>query len=123
MKTQSAQIGNARKLRASGVSILVFKTSLPAITAAAAVAAASTTATTAATAIFAGLSFVDLDLATSKIGAVQLGNGLFAIFLIRHFDKSETARAACFTILDDRSRLNSADTGEKLVEVKARSLK
>ena len=85
--------------------------SAPATTATAAAAAAATTtvaaaATAAATAtgtIFTGTCFVDVNGATAKIGAVEGLDCCVGLSGIGHFNKGEAARAAGFTVGDDRN--------------------
>jgi len=66
-----------------------LSTGLPAILPAAAVAAAVSTTTAA---IFLGLGFIDIERPAIHVAAVDGGNGLIALTVIAHFDKSEAAR-------------------------------
>lgn len=58
---------------------------------AAAIAAEAATTTTTTTAIFAGLCFVHVEVATVDLFAIKLLNSLRAFFLRRHLDEAEAA--------------------------------
>ena len=89
-------------------------------------AAAFATATTAAAAesatagrtIFAGTGFVDGQLATAHLFAVQLFNGRFHASLIGHGDKAKTAGASGITIHDNRDFRHAAMLFEEFANVR-----
>jgi hypothetical protein len=85
-------------------------------TAAAVTTAAAATATATRT-IFTRFSFVNVERAAIYFLAVELRDRCFAFFFRRHFDETESARAACFTIFDDVSRLNGPGLAEQLFEI------
>ncbi len=82
--------------------------STTAATIATAAAEAATTAATAASsaAIFARACFVDVQITAIDFFAVELLDGSFALFLARHLDEAEAARASRLTVFDDRSGLD-----------------
>src|SRR5947209_8476090 len=82
-------------------------TAAAAVSTAAAAIAAATTAAAAPTTIFAGFGFVDFQIATVDLFAVKVGNCRLCFGRRRHFDKSESARAAGFAVFDDVGRLDS----------------
>src|SRR5690242_18922157 len=80
---------------------------LPATSAATATTTVTTAAAIAATAGRFVLCFVDLKRTTAHILTVKALDGTGGIGT-RHFNKTETAWAACFAIIDQTDRLNSA---------------
>ena len=70
-------------------------TATTAVAASAATAAATSTTTAASAAVkaavFTRLRLVDLQLTAVVLGAVEFGDGSFALFLRRHLNKTKTA--------------------------------
>ena len=85
---------------------------LPAVaalaTATAAAAGAAAESASAATTLGLGTRFVDVERPSIKVGAVQTGDGLVGLTVVRHFDKCKTARTAGITIGYDIHSRNAA---------------
>ena len=114
---------------------LTVTTASAAVTAAAAASVAATAATAAAVtatasaaaaaesaAAFLRLGFVDLEFTAVDFLAVELSDSILALFLGGHFDESETARAARFTVLDHIGRFDRANLAEKFTKVLVRGV-
>lgn len=98
------------------------------ISAAAAAAIASkapapAAATSAIAAIFSRSGFIDRQVATVKVCAIELLNCLITFFLRRHFYEAETTRATRVAIFNDGSGFYRPYLGEELLQVITRSLK
>src|SRR4051794_31445174 len=82
---------------------------LPAVFAAAVTAAAAiVSAAATAAALFLGLGFVDLEVTSVDLFAIEGCDSRFGFFSRRHFDESESARAAGLAVFDNVGRLDSA---------------
>src|ERR1044071_7680699 len=76
----------------------------------------------AAVAVLARLGDVDGQVTAVEVVTVELSDGGLALFLRRHLDEAEAARAARVAILDDRGRLDRTGLREVLTKILARSL-
>src|SRR5437763_13357267 len=65
---------------------------------------------------------VDGQVPAVEVVAVKSSDGGLALFLRRHLDEAEAARAARVAVFDDRRRLDRAGLREMLAEIFARSL-
>ena len=72
------------------------------------------TVTAAAAAVLTRFGFVHFQLASLELFSVQFRDRVFAVFLRRHFDEAETARAARVAVFDDRRRFHRSDGRKKL---------
>src|ERR1043165_1023789 len=77
--------------------------------------AAASTAATARPAILARTRLVDRQAATVQVFAVELLNGGLALFLRRHLDEAEAARAARVAVFDHVGRLDRAGLREQVM--------
>jgi hypothetical protein len=73
-------------------------------------------ATTAAATIGAGARFVDLERPSAEFEAVEGGDGGTGGLIVAHFDETETAGAAGFTIGDERHVVHFTVLAEQFVD-------
>ena len=84
--------------------------------AAAAEAASATTAAARAGPVGAGPSFVSRQGTALEVDAVQSGDGLVGLVLVRHLDEAETAGLTGKLVLDDRRAGNLAKRRESVLK-------
>ena len=77
--------------------------------AAAAEAAPAAAGAARAGTVRAGPGFVDRQGPALEVLAVQAGDGLVGLFLVRHLDEAEAARLTGELVLDDRRALNRTE--------------
>src|ERR1051326_5971139 len=84
--------------------------------------AAAASAASARPAILARARLVDRQAATVQVFAVELLDGGLALFLRRHLDEAEAARAARVAVFDDVGRLDRTGLREEVAQVFAGGL-
>ena len=95
---------------------LGFSLSTDDLIAPAAAAAAKTAAR--AGSVGPGTRFVDRQVAALEVLAVQTGDGLLGLVLVRHLDEAETSGLAGELVLDDGRGLDLAESLEGLLQVR-----
>jgi hypothetical protein len=98
-----------------------------AATTAAATTTAAAEATTAAAAAAASASFtragfVDGEIATINVLAVEGSDGSLSFRVVGHFDEAETAGAAGVTVHDEGRRSDLTESSEEILELRLRGL-
>jgi hypothetical protein len=93
----------------------------PTISSKAPIAAAEATVT-ASTAILTRLGFVYFQSPAGHFLAIELFDGSSGLFLGRHLDEAEAARASGVTVFDDGRRFNRASLSEHFLELFAGGL-
>jgi hypothetical protein len=102
--TTAAFAAAAAATTARSTASAATRTASAAATTGSAIATAAGTAETAlstagrGTTFALGTGFVHFQIATTKFLTIETSNGFGGFFIIRHFDESETARTAGFTI-------------------------
>src|SRR5262245_15046322 len=113
---QDTETGIGNEADARGAGLPAAATTATAAAATAAAAEAATTATAAA-AVFAGTSFVDGEITTIDVLAVEAGDGRASVLIVAKLDETEPTGPAGVAVHDQRGGRDIAELGEEFAEL------